>query len=188
MTYPQLVPVDELLGQSKADTQWFCGAQTAEYWLRLTPERKLWVRVVGTEHLGKAVPLLCLHGGPGAASDYTLPVAFQTGMERPVVFYDQLGCGHSTVPPTSELDSYATTEYYTWELVQLREALKLTQMHLWGSSWGSMLAVEYLLREKPKGVLSVTLAGSALNIDMWQKVGLSKWRRSSQIEGLTFLC
>lgn len=169
MSFPSLVPVDTPLGLNEADTIWFPpGAKTAEYWLQLTPNRKIWIQVVGTEHLGKAVPVLALHGGPGACHDYIVPGVAGLASERAVVFYDQLGCGYSTVPPTEELNTYGNIEYYVSELVQVREALKLDHIHLWGSSWGSMLAVEYLLREKPKGVVSVTLAGSALNINMWQ--------------------
>jgi proline iminopeptidase len=40
------------------------------------------------------IPLLVLHGGPGAPHDYLEPLAALAD-ERPVIFCDQLGCGAS---------------------------------------------------------------------------------------------
>ena len=56
---------------------------------------KVWYREVGCGR--KGIPLLILHGGPGASHDYLEPLA-ELSVERPVVFYDQLGCGNSDRP------------------------------------------------------------------------------------------
>src|SRR5215212_2519187 len=50
---------------------------------------------------GPKTPLLCLHGGPGVASDYLDPLG-GLGDERPVYIYDQLGCGRSDRPADSK--------------------------------------------------------------------------------------
>lgn len=52
------------------------------------PGGKVWYREIGIER--KGIPLLALHGGPGAPHDYLEPIE-ALGDERPVIFYDQLG-------------------------------------------------------------------------------------------------
>jgi uncharacterized protein YndB with AHSA1/START domain len=63
------------------------------------PRGKVWYRVVGD---GPGVPLVVLHGGPGAPSYYLASLA-RLGAERPVVFYDQLGAGRSDQPSDTTL-------------------------------------------------------------------------------------
>jgi pimeloyl-ACP methyl ester carboxylesterase len=106
-----------------------------------------WYRDVGPED---GVPLLCLHGGPGSTHNYFEPLE-QLG--RRVVFYDQLGCGRSDRPDDPDLWTF---ELFLDELRTVREALGLARIHLLGTSWGAMLALEYVLG-KPTGVVSLTL-------------------------------
>lgn len=122
---------------------------------------RVWYRIVGS---GTATPLLVLHGGPGVPSYYLKPLAALAD-ERPVVFYDQLGCGHSTGPTDSTL---WRTERFVEELGQVRKALGLEQVHLLGHSWGTILAAEYLFT-KPTGVRSVIFAGPALDLATWER-------------------
>src|SRR5262245_50083565 len=58
------------------------------------PGGKVWWMRVGS---GPKTPLLMLHGGPGAGHNYLLPLKALAD-ERPVIFYDQLGCGRSDIP------------------------------------------------------------------------------------------
>jgi proline iminopeptidase len=51
-------------------------------------------------------------------------------------------------------------------LAQLRQALDLDEVHILGHSWGSMLAVDYMLTN-PKGVRSLILASPALSVRRW---------------------
>jgi len=51
--------------------------------------------VTGDLTSGKT-PLVVLHGGPGAAHNYTLRIAGIAAQGRAVVHYDQLGIGNST--------------------------------------------------------------------------------------------
>ena len=120
---------------------------------------KIWYRVVGT---GRATPLLLLHGGPGFTSHY-LDRLRRLSDERPVVFYDQLGAGRSERPADVGL---WRAERFVEELAQVRKALGLTTVHILGHSWGTQLAVDYLLT-KPKGVRSVVLSSPALSIPRW---------------------
>lgn len=121
----------------------------------------VWFRITGN---GPGIPLLVLHGGPGSMSSEKDPLR-QLGTERPVIQYDQLGCGNSGKPTDTEL---WTVERYVEELEHVVEALELKEFHLLGHSWGSMLAASYLLDKKPEGVRSVIFSGPALNAQRWE--------------------
>jgi proline iminopeptidase len=123
------------------------------------PGGRVWYRIVGS---GKQTPLLLLHGGPGVPSYYMNPLA-KLGDERPVVFYDQLGCGRSDRPADSTL---WTIDHFVNELAEVRKQLGLAKVHLLGHSWGTILAAEYL-RTHPSGVESVILASPANSIPRW---------------------
>jgi pimeloyl-ACP methyl ester carboxylesterase len=57
---------------------------------------KVWYRENGGRHHG-AVPVLCIHGGPGLSYEYMLPLA-DLADERRVIFYDQLDAGKADRP------------------------------------------------------------------------------------------
>ncbi len=57
-----------------------------------------WYRVVGDHEEPRKLPLLALHGGPGATHDYLEPLEAMAATGRRVIFYDQLGCGQSATP------------------------------------------------------------------------------------------
>lgn len=122
---------------------------------------KIWYKIVGADK--KGAPLLVVHGGPGAPHDYLEPLE-ALAEERPVIFYDQLGCGNSDHPTDTLLWK---VERFVDEIKLLREALKLDKFHLLGQSWGAMLATEYILRENPDGILSLTLSGPLLSSPRW---------------------
>jgi proline-specific peptidase len=109
-----------------------------------------WYRDEGPE---EGVPLVCLHGGPGSTHHYFEPLRELARSGRRLVVYDQLGCGNSDRPDDPEL---WTVELFVDELRTLREALALDRIHLLGTSWGSMLAIEYALT-KPPGLASLVL-------------------------------
>ena len=120
------------------------------------PGGRVWYRIVGH---GTRTPLLVLHGGPGVPSTYLKPLAALAD-ERPVVFYDQLGAGKSDHPTDTTL---WRLERFVDEVARVREALGLREVHLYGHSWGGMLAVDYLLTH-PTGVKSLILAGAPINV------------------------
>jgi proline iminopeptidase len=123
------------------------------------PGGRVWYRIVGG---GTATPLLVLHGGPGAPSYYLKPFSALAD-ERPVIFYDQLGAGHSDPITDTTL---LTVDRFVAELAAVREALGLEEVHLLGHSWGTMLATDYLLTQ-PAGVRSVIFASPAISIPRW---------------------
>ena len=120
------------------------------------PGGRVWYKVVGS---GGGVPLLTLHGGPGAGHDY-LESLEALSSDRPVIFFDQLGCGKSDQP---EDVSLWRIERYVDEVKALREALSLDRIHLFGQSWGGWLAIEYMLGN-PSGIGSLILASTSASI------------------------
>jgi proline iminopeptidase len=135
------------------------GARMSTEGLVQVPGGRVWYRICGD---GDAVPLLLLHGGPGFTSEY-LDSLEALADERPVVRYDQLGCGRSDRPDDVSLWN---VERFVEELAEVRRALGLSRCHLLGQSWGSMLAVDYALTG-PAGVLSLILASPPLSIPRW---------------------
>ena len=117
---------------------------------------RVWFRRVGD---GPRTPLLVLHGGPGAGHDY-LETLEGLADERPVVFYDQLGCGRSDRPDDP---SRWRIERFVREVDLVRAALRLDRIHLLGQSWGGWLAVEYMLG-RPAGIEGLVLASTSASI------------------------
>jgi len=122
---------------------------------------KTWYRIVGAEKEG--IPLICIHGGPGAPHFYLLSLE-GVAVNRPVIFYDQRGCGFSD---PLEDPTYWTLEFFVEELKQLIEQLGLEEYHILGQSCGGMIAVEFALT-RPQGLKSAILASPALDMPLIQ--------------------
>jgi L-proline amide hydrolase len=126
----------------------------------------VWYRVVGAaaEAPGQP-PLLCLHGGPGAGWDYLQPFDDLAATGRQVIFYDQLGCGHSTIAGPHDPDMW-TVDLFVEEVDAIRQELGLDRVHLLGQSWGGMLAMQYAIGQ-PDGLLSLIVESSPASIAQW---------------------
>jgi proline-specific peptidase len=120
---------------------------------------RTWYRVVGDWSTG--FPLLALHGGPGSTHHYFTPLE-RLASERPVVLYDQLGCGRSDRPD----DVNWTLDVFRDELVAVRNALGLDRIHLLGTSWGGMLALEHVL-SGAGGIVGLILSSTLASLDEW---------------------
>jgi L-proline amide hydrolase len=125
----------------------FCGYRT-------------WYRVVGDIDSGMA-PLVALHGGPGSTHHYFGPLE-RLGDERPVVLYDQIGCGSSDRPQ----DIAWSVAVFREELDAVRVQLGLDRIHLLGTSWGGMLALEHVL-SGAQGIVSLILSSTLASVDQW---------------------
>lgn len=123
----------------------------------------VWYQIVGAREEAGRLPLLCLHGGPGATHHYLEPLQAMARTGRRVIFYDQLGCGQSDQPDDP---SMWTVELFIDEINVVRQTLGLERIHLLGQSWGGMLAMEYMLT-KPAGVASLTVASSPASMIQW---------------------
>lgn len=108
-------------------------------------------------------PMVYLHGGPGGAHDYLLPLAEQIWIHYkiPGILYDQIGGGLSTHLPEKAGDgSFWTVPFFSAELNNLLDHLKLRDgpgFHLLGQSWGGMLGSDFATT-RPPGLRRLVLA------------------------------
>ncbi len=100
------------------------------------------------------VPVLFLHGGPGAGASPTHRRFFDPAHYR-IIIIDQRGAGRSQ--PLGETCAN-TTDLLIYDLEHLRETLAIPRWHLLGGSWGSTLALAYA-ETYPARCLSLTLRG-----------------------------
>ncbi len=125
----------------------------------------VWYRIVGGGGEQESLPLLVLHGGPGAPHDYLDNLAALASDTRRVIFYDQLGCGRSDIPDEDTIRQWGVQRFVD-ELATVRRALGLDRVHILGQSWGGMLAIEYALTQ-PAGLASLILSNTTPSIPLW---------------------
>jgi proline iminopeptidase len=100
------------------------------------------------------VPVVFLHGGPGAGSSSKHRRFFDPAAYR-IIVYDQRGAGRSQ--PLGEV-RYNTTPHLVADLELLREHLGIARWLVFGGSWGSTLALAYA-EAHPSRVLGLVLRG-----------------------------
>lgn len=121
---------------------------------------RTWYRVAGEVGTG-VTPLLALHGGPGSTHHYFGPLE-RLAAERPVVVYDQIGCGRWARPQDLEW----SVDVFREELDAVRSQLGLDRIHLLGTSWGGMLALEHVLAGAA-GITGLILSSALASLDQW---------------------
>ena len=121
----------------------------------------IWYKIAGAEKEG--TPIILIHGGPGATHDYLEPLEVLSD-KRPVIFYDQLGCGKSDKPNDSSL---WTIERFVEELDLLCKTLNYPEYHILGQSWGGTLAIEYALSGKFGRIKSLILSAPLISSSRW---------------------
>ena len=125
-----------------------------------------WYQVVGDLKSGKT-PVMVLHGGPGAAHNYLIPIAemiAQTG--RAAVLYDQIGCGKSTHLPDAPKEFWSP-ELFMEELALLTKHLGIADNYaIIGQSWGGMLGMQFAISQ-PAGLKALVVADSPASMDVW---------------------
>ncbi|HZO18643.1 MAG TPA: alpha/beta fold hydrolase [Gemmatimonadaceae bacterium] len=123
-------------------------------------DTRLWV-----EREGEGEPLLLLAGGP-ANSHLTFHPAFSAlADEYEVIYVDYRGRGRSD--PVTDYRTI-TFERDVADIEALRDALGLERMHVYGFSYGGMVAQAYALAH-PDRVGSLILANTVHSPEMWQR-------------------
>jgi proline-specific peptidase len=128
-----------------------------------------WYKIVGDlSSSPTSVPLVTLHGGPGACHNYLLPLRHLTLTHSiPIVFYDQLGNGNSTHLREKRLDTdFWTPDLFMSELENLLSNLGIKEYDLLGQSWGGMLASMWACR-KPQGLRRLIISNSPSSMKLW---------------------
>ena len=124
----------------------------------------VWTRRVGRTGASGRLPIVILHGGPGVPSDYLEPLELLAGSGREVIRYDQLGCGRSDHPDDPAL---LRVERFVAELETVCQTLELERFHLYGQSWGGMLALEAALTGR-NGLASLVLSNTPASMPLWE--------------------
>lgn len=105
----------------------------------------------------QGLPVLFLHGGPGAGTQ-ALHRRFFDPKHWRIILFDQRGAGRST--PLGETRNN-TTAHLIADIEKLRETLDVKRWHVFGGSWGSTLALAYA-ETYPERCLGLILRGICL--------------------------
>ncbi len=100
------------------------------------------------------VPVVFLHGGPGAGASPVHRQFFDPAHYR-IVIFDQRGAGRST--PLGHLDGN-TTQDLVGDMERLRGHLAIGRWIVFGGSWGSTLALAYAVHH-PERCAALVLRG-----------------------------
>ncbi len=102
----------------------------------------------------KGIPVVFVHGGPGAGCSPVHRQFFDPARYR-IILFDQRGCGKST--PHAEIKGN-TTQALVADLERIRTQLGIERWVLFGGSWGSTLSLVYA-QTYPERVLGLILRG-----------------------------
>src|SRR2546425_9229064 len=116
-----------------------------------------------TRRAGDGLPVVVLHGGPGAHHDYLLPQYDLLARGRTLLYYDQRGGGRSPVGR----DTPVGWREHVADLEALRRHWSIDRLTLLGYSWGGLLAVLYWL-EHPERVDRLALVSPAPGRAAWR--------------------
>jgi len=133
----------------------------------IEPTRHGWLAVGGQHQIyweetgnPRGVPVIFLHGGPGAGCAPVHRRFFDPQHYR-IILFDQRGAGRST--PNADI-SENTTAHLINDLEALRLTLGVEQWLVFGGSWGSTLALAYG-EAHPQHCLGFVLRGIFLFTD-----------------------
>jgi proline iminopeptidase len=121
----------------------------------------------------EGLPVLFIHGGPGAGTSAEDRRFFDPEKYR-IILFDQRGAGRST--PHAEL-THNTTQDLIEDVERIREYLDIDKWVLFGGSWGSTLSLLYA-QQHPGCVLGMILRGvflcRRLDLEWFYQYGASQ--------------
>lgn len=123
----------------------------ATHRLRVDDPHELYLEECGNPN---GLPVLFLHGGPGAGCEPYHRRFFDPNAYR-IVLFDQRGAGRSR--PHASLE-HNTTQDLVADIERIRTLLGIEQWVLFGGSWGSTLALVYA-ETHPQRVLGLIVRG-----------------------------
>lgn len=143
----------------------------------------MYTRLVRPDLLSKdQAPVLVVHGGPGVPSDYLWPLT-ECVPFRTLVFFDQLGCGRSG--PATEYSIEKSVD----DMQTLTRHLGLTRFHLYGQSFGGLLAHAYARRNAassaPQEILSLALSSAPSDVCEVEKTAQQLVEQLGQVEDVS---
>ncbi len=123
----------------------------AQHQLKVDTLHTLYVEESGSPD---GLPILFVHGGPGAGTSPDDRRFFDPERYR-IILFDQRGCGHST--PHGSLENN-TTQALLSDIEAIRGYFNIKQWLLFGGSWGSTLSLLYA-QKHPENVMGLILRG-----------------------------
>ena len=142
----------------------------AVYHLAVEHPHEIYVEECGAKD---GIPVVFLHGGPGAGCKPYHRQFFDPGRYR-IVLFDQRGAGRST--PLGELAANHTQSLIE-DVERIRAHLGIEQWLVFGGSWGAALALLYA-EMYPETVLGLILRGAFLatqrEIDWFFRSGVNR--------------
>lgn len=107
-------------------------------------------------------PIVGLHGGPGG-THLTVQGLLDFSSERQVIIYDQIGSGKSSRLSKKN----QSVQNLVQNLDEVIIGLGIDQFHLFGTSWGGTLALEYYHFKKGKQIASLILSSPLISEKAW---------------------
>jgi proline iminopeptidase len=106
--------------------------------------------------VGRGMPIVILHGGPGMDHSYFLPQMLKLAETHRLIFFDQRASGRSS----ARVDTNSMTlETLIDDIEGVRVAFHPGKMNLMGHSWGGLLAMFYAIKF-PNRLNSLILSNS----------------------------
>lgn len=133
-------------------------------------------------------PLVIVHGGPSIPSNYLMPIV-NVVQDRTIIYWDQWGCGKSSRPDLTRSNEKFPMEKMVQHLHALiTQEWKLQSYHLFGHSFGGILAYEYLRSklsgdEANQGCRSVILASTPTSASLVDKETKRLYTEVNKLEG-----
>ncbi len=154
------------------------GTAVKEFDVQATDVR-LHSRIAGNQK-SKCV-LIAINGGPGLTSNYMLDLERLAGSGCAVVTYDQRGMGKSSQPDNPDsADSYTLLKY-AQDVEAIRLAVKAERVHLFGHSFGAIVAMQYAILY-PERVASLIFFGGGP--PTWKDIGVCEQSMMSRVQAL----
>jgi len=119
--------------------------------LKVSDVHELYVDEAGSPD---GLPVLFVHGGPGAACDSSSRRFYDPAVYR-IITFDQRGCGRST--PHGEIADNTSADLVS-DIETIRDFLNVDKFVLFGGSWGSTLSLLYA-QAYPERVAGLILRG-----------------------------
>ncbi len=137
---------------------------------RVSDVHELYIEECGNP---EGLPVVFLHGGPGASCEPVHRRYFDPEQYR-IILFDQRGCGKSR--PHASLEDNTTQDLIA-DMEKIREKLGVEKWVIFGGSWGSTLALAYA-EAHPDRVMGLILRGVFLcrkkDIDWFYQKGASR--------------
>ncbi len=123
----------------------------SQFHFRVSDLHELYVEECGNP---EGIPIVFIHGGPGASCEPAHRRYFDPEKYR-IILFDQRGSGKSR--PHASLEQNTTQDLIA-DMEKIRQHLDIDAWVLFGGSWGSTLALAYA-EDHPERVLGLILRG-----------------------------